>query len=241
MLISFDGLKFHGGMGRARFTVEHGGLDGWFESPGIRREDKAREGGHGSFVARTFKTGRVVSWRGLVHSTSPAAQRRDLEQLAGMAHTEGVRRLTVQHDAEATWADAQLNSAPDVQILSYGRLARYEVELWCPAPWRFGETRSFPVGSAAFHYGNVDAWPVVVVPSAPAAYSLSAGGRVFQVDGAPAGGTHRVDMVTGRLTRNNIPVLGGVTRADVWPVGRGVRLSWSGPAGSRVEVADTFM
>lgn len=242
MLITLDGVRFRGDASKAMFTVENGALKGWFESPGVRRQDAPRPLGDGSFTAPTYRAGRSIAWSGLIHTTSPGEQRHALEQLAGLCEGRGLSRLSVQHESHATWADVQLAQAPEATVLVYGKLARYDVELWAPDARRYGELRSFTNGSNVYHRGNAPAFPVVRIGTGAASYDITWQGRTFRVSGAPSGGVHRVDMRTGRLTRNGTPVLGAVVRAETSPLPPGARWSYAVSAGSgvTVEVHDTF-
>lgn len=240
MLITLDGVYFRGDMSRAMFTIEHGALNGWFESPGVRRDSTPRPTGDGVFTAPTYRAGRSVAWTGLIHSTSHAEQRRAFEQLAGMCSGRGLYRLTVQDGTDATWADVQLLQAPDVTILAAGRLARYDVEVFAPDPRRYGELRSFSSGATVYHRGNAPAYPVIRIASALAGYSITSPAGTFTVAGATAGGTHLVDMRTGRVTRNGV-LMPGVSSGATWPIdpGTGMTVTVSGGSAS-IEVPDTF-
>lgn len=242
MRITLDGIHFRGDGGPALFAVEHGALRGWFEAPGVRRGETSRPLADGSFLAPSFRSGRSVSWRGLIHSRSPFEQREAMEQLSGVCSGTGLSRLTVQAHGETTWADVHLAAEPSIEILNYGRLARYDLELWAPDPRRYGELRTFSGGSNVYHRGNAPAFPVVRIGSGAASYDITWQGRTFRVSGAPSGGVHRVDMRTGRLTRNGAPVLGAVVRAETSPLPPGARWSYAVSAGSgvTVEVHDTF-
>ena len=242
MHITLDGVRFRGDGSKALFTVANGALKGWFESPGVRRDDVPRPLGDGSFTAPTFRSGRSVSWSGLILTKTPAEQHHAMEQLAGMCSGQGLSRLTVQHESHATWADVQIMQPPEVTVEAYGRVARYDVELWAPDARRYGELRSFANGTNVYHRGNAPAFPVVRIGTGSASYDITWQGRTFRVSGAPSGGVHRVDMRTGRLTRNNVPVLGAVARAETSPLPPGARWSYAVSAGSgvTVEVHDTF-
>lgn len=242
MLITLDGVHFRGDMGRAMFTIEHGALNGWFEAPGVRRDATPRPTGDGVFTAPTYRAGRSVAWSGLVHSTSHAEQRRAFEQLAGMCSGRGLYRLTVQDGTDATWTDVHLLQAPDVTVLAAGRLARYDVEVFAPDPRRYGELRSFSAADRVYHRGNAPAFPVVTIPNAAAAYTLSSGGKSIVVSGAPAGATHVIDTRTGRLASSGTIAVGVVTRADsiTIPPGIGQTVALSPAKAFTTTIADTF-
>lgn len=242
MRITLDGIHFRGDGGSALFAVEHGALRGWFEAPGVRRDETSRPLADGSFLAPSFRSGRSISWRGLIHSRSPFEQREAMEQLSGVCSGTGLSRLTVQAHGEATWADVHLAAEPSIEILHYGRIARYDLELWAPDPRRYGELRTFSGGSNVYHRGNAPAFPLIRISSGAATYNVVSPGGTFRVSGAPAGGEHVIDMRTGRLTRNGSPVLGAVVRAETWKLPPGPRWTHSITAGSglSVEVHDTY-
>ena len=242
MLISLDGIVFRGDMSRGMFTVEHSALRGWFESPGVRRADTARPLGDGSFHALTYRAGRSVSWSGLILTKSPSEQLAAMQQLAGMCSDRGLSRLTVQHQGGTSWADVELLQAPEVQVLAYGRVARYDVELFAPDPRRYGDLRTFAGTETVFHRGNAPAFPKIVIPSAGAAYSVTSAGKTIMVAGAPAGGRHVIDTRTGRLTSDGALMTGMVTRADqiTLPPGPGQSFTLSPNRSFQIQVQDTF-
>ena len=165
-----------------------------------------------------------------------------MEQLAGMCSGRGLRRLTVQHDGDSTWADVALVDAPTVKIEAYGRVARYDVEVFAPDPRRYGELRTFTGTERVFHRGNAPAFPQIVIPSAGAAYSVASAGRTITVAGAPSGGRHVIDTRTGRLTSDGTLMVGMVTRADQISVSRGPgqNFTLTPNRAFEVQIADTY-
>ena len=225
------------------FVIEPEGLTGWFGGLEPRREESPRPLADGSFDARTFMAARIVGIQGHILASSKATLISRINQLNGLLSDGSLGRLTVQDDhGNATWADVRLASATKVTRSPTGLEASFQVQFWAPDPRRYGELRSFANGSNVFHRGNAPAFPVVRINSGAASYDITWQGRTFRVSGAPSGGVHRVDMRTGRLTRNGVPVLGAVVRAETSPLPPGARWSYSVSAGSgvTVEVHDTF-
>ena len=243
MRVSIGGLSFHGGEGDVRFTVESDGLKGWFESVDVRRQDTDRPSSHGSFRAPTFRTGRVVSLAGLVRTDSPATQEAAMRQVSSLLGNGQEGRLTVEGPLGVTWADVVLNAAPEVRMLAYGTTARYRLEFWAHDPRRYGVLRSFGPGAlhTVYHRGDFPAHARYIIPNAAAAYRLTSPVGDFVVSGATAGGTHEVDMRTGRVYRNGT-LMPGVSSGVTWAIPPGPGWVQSISTGSMtVQVTDTFI
>lgn len=250
MIISLDGLEFHGHAHRSLYTVEGGALDGWFDAPAPRSDTVDRPMAHGTFAGLTFKAGRSVAWHGLVLTGSPGEQRAAMEHLAGMAQDPGLHTLTVQHDSVVTYARVNLVRPATTKVESYGRVARYEVEAFAPDPHRYGELRTFTGSSVVpFHRGNTDAVPTITVTgSFPDGYSIGFKSRDFIVRSALANGQSDViDMKTGWVKRNGVVQPGAATRAELITIPRGVQSSaiqltanGSGSGSMTVDLRDTY-
>ena len=225
------------------FVIEPGGLTGWFGGVEPRRDEASRPLADGSFDATTFMSSRVVGIQGHILASSPAVLMSRVDQLNGLLSDGSTGRLSVQDEhGNVTWADVRLAAATKVSRLPSGREATFQVQFWAPDPRRYGELRSFSNGNNVFHRGNAPAFPVVRIGTGGASYDVTWQGRTFRVSGATSGGVHRIDMRTGRLTRNGVPVLGAVTRAETSALPPGARWNYSlSPSRAfTVEVHDTF-
>lgn len=225
------------------YVIEPEGLQGWFGDVEPRRDEALRPLADGSFDSRVFMSAREVSIQGTILASSEGSLQARVDQLAGLLADGSIGRLTVQDDhGNATWADVRLAAATKITRFTSGREASFQVQFWAPDPRRYGELRTFSGGANVYHRGNAPAFPVVRIGSGAASYDITWQGRTFRVSGAPSGGVHRVDMRTGRLTRNGAPVLGAVVRAETSPLPPGARWSYAVSAGSgvTVEVHDTF-
>lgn len=233
------------------FVITPGGLKGWMSGTTIRRDEVARPSAHGAFDAPGFQSARVVSIEGAILATSEDVLERMILQLTGLLADGSTGQLTVQDDhGNATWADVRLAAQTQVDRSTTGREADFQVQFWAPDPRRYGDLQSFPPAGASaatgsvsvFHRGNFPAHPVISIGSAPSAYEITSPAGTFSVAGAAAGGTHVVDMRTGRVTRNGV-LMPGVSSGATWAVPPGDRWSHSlsVPSGFRVQLHDTYV
>lgn len=245
MKVRFGGLLFNGDEGAATYTVEADGIKGWLKGGvGVRRESVSRPNAHGDFDTPSFRTGRRVTLQGLILTDSPTKQDHAILQLTGMLASGQKGRFFVDNALGTTWADMRLI---DVQVSRrvYGRVADYRIELWGANPRIFGESRTFAAGEPAYHYGNFDAIPELTVTGVYASgYTVSASGKSYVVTQALASGqTHRIDLRSGWLYRNNVLQSGAVSAAGSWtvPPGQRVTHSLTGSGVLKVTVVDTYM
>ncbi|GAA4774674.1 hypothetical protein [Microbacterium gilvum] len=222
------------------FVITPGGLTGWFGGASMRREETARPYAHGAFDAPGFLPARVVGITGTALASSEDILERMLLHLSGLGADGSKKRLTVQDDrGDATWADVRLASC-QIDRHPSGMEADFEVQFWAPNPRRFGAERSFPPGTI-YHDGNFEAAPTFTITSAPAAYTITSPAGSFVVSGATAGGTHVVDMRTGRVARNGVLML-GVAAGPTWAVPPGPGWVHSINTGTfTAQIVDTFI
>lgn len=238
------GLVFHGGEGDHTFTIERDALKGIDAGGvGVRRNAIPRPTGDGDFPTRGYRTGRQVSWAGLVNTSSPDDQQHALLRLRSWGADGELARLMFDTPIATLWADFYLVESPDVEILVFGQTARYMVRAYAPYPALYGTTKTYSTAEQLHHYGNRKAWPLVTVTGAGTGYSLTSQGRTFQVTTAlPAGATDVVDMSTGGVKRNGATLIGGVGAARVWGVDPGRSVSWQcAGANATAAVTDTYI
>lgn len=215
--LRLGGLEFDGGTGNPLYTVATvSGL----ESVGIRRDSPERPNAHGSFPALGWFEARQIAWSGLVLTKSPTEQDHAIRALSGLLGG-GTGRLAVQGPS-TVWADVRRVSV-DAHVLTPGRVASYTVTVEAPDPFLYGETYDFGPGTSlsVYHYGNTDASPVVTVTGTMASgYRVNGpGGAQYIVSQALTSGvTHRIDMGTGWLYRNNVLQRGAVSRAETFTI-----------------------
>lgn len=243
MRVRLGGLTFDGAEKDVEFSVFRDGLRGWFESVSVRRESIPRPSAHGEFPARGYRGGRMITLTGRIFSNSPADQEHKFDRLNGLLGDGQTGRLVVDNAGSSRWADVQLDGEPEITQRMYGEFADYRLQLWAIDPLKYGETRTFGPG-AAYHYGNAPSFPTFTVTGTyPSGYTISAGGESFVVSQAlVAGQTHRIEMKTGALFRNNVRQISGVSSASRWAVdpGKALSHSLSGSGSLAVKVTDAW-
>lgn len=247
MRIRLGSLSFLGDAGSCEFDVAPDGLKGWLKGGvGVRRDKPDRPTSHGQFLLPGFRTGRSISWTGLVHSSSGAEQDHQFQRLTGMLGAGESGRMVVDSAAGEHWADVVLEDV-EIERLVYGRLAKYRVQVWCPSPFLRGESRKF-TGSgsvSAFHYGNTPAPMVTTVSgTATSGYTLTMpGGTVTVSRLLTSGNPHKLDLASGVLLVGGNRYLGGLGVFNPAPLKPGApsTVSVSGGLTLSVEVVDTFV
>lgn len=257
LAIRAGGVEILGNPGRRRAgaVVAPGGFQGWLGLPAGRREALARAVQHGEHDVPTFLPSRVVTVDGYVFADSEVEFGHEIERLAGLGASGGRLQVSVEMHGESRFAEARrvLATVDDPGYRGGALLAEFQVQFVFADPRKYGELNTYPgdllqpkspaaTGTTfqVFHYGNFPAFPVVEIPSAPAGYSVSAGGKTFTVSGATAGGTHEVDLRSGRVFRNGVE-MPGVGGGDLWsvPVGLGLTHTLSVPG--RVKIPNTYV
>lgn len=227
------------------FVIEPGGLQTWLGSGQVRREDTARPTRHGSFFAPGFLSAKVTPITGHILAGSEATLKAKRRQLEALLVGVDTARMTVD-DGEGliTWADVGLAQQGAVREFGDGsHSASFSIQVWSPDPFRFGELRTYgPAASVtAFHRGTVPAVPVIEVTGAGTAFTVTSPGGTYQVSGATAGGTHRIDMRNGWLYRDGVLVENASVSADTWSIPPGERWAHATSSGQvRVLVHDTY-
>lgn len=226
------------------------GFEGWDDGPDIRRESVDRPGQHGEFDTPVFNGSRVISVDGHALAWSEAELGHLRNQIMGLGGFGDLMRITVDHQGSTLWADARRAAQPTFRDagIRHGMLrARFAIHFVAPNPRKFGETRDFPAGAAALHYGNFPASPEIIVTGPKAGgYTITGpGGRQYVVTQALAAGqTHRIDMNTGWLYLNGVLQSGAVSQARTWAIPPGtsaVHTITGGTGSMTVRVPDTFL
>lgn len=248
-LFVVGGLQFRGDAASSEgFTIRDKGVKGWLDTPSVRSESVQRPLAHGSFGAPAFYSDRSISIEGKCFADSPERMGHYQARLSGIGSGGGMVRMQGDYLGFRLWMDVRVEGAKFEEIVP-GRIAEYMLMLRAPDPRKYGETRSFPDGSQAHHYGNFDATPEITVTGGmPSGYAIHGpGGKRYVVTQAlAAGSTHRIDMRTGWLYRDGVLQVGAVGRADLWTVPPGGRVSHavvpvSGVGQLVAKVIDTFV
>lgn len=236
--------------------VARQGLQGWGGLPAGRREALALAVQHGELDVPVYLPSRVITIDG--HIIAPSEYKIDnlAKRLTGIGAPGGQISLSVDHRGTTLTARARrILAEVDETVTRHGRHLRcgFQLQLVCADPRQYGDWGTLPgdrlippdPGAVATsidvdHRGNFPAYPVVAIPSAPAAWTVSAGGRTFSVSGATAGGVHTADLRSGRVYRNGVE-MPGVGQGALWtvPAGQGLLHTLSAPG--RVRIQDTFV
>lgn len=247
--LRFDGREMTGWprnmVGRSGMLIKPDGFQGWRGLPAGRREALARAVQHGEHDVPTFLPSRVVTIDGVLLASSEE----DLEYLsdsaAGMGATGERKRFTADARGSVRFADGR-RVLCEVDDSPGGSLeADFQLQIIFADPRKYGETNVLPESGTAtsipvFHRGNFPAYPIIEIPSAPAAYTVTCPGGTFTVTGATAGGTHTVDIRRGRVFRNGTE-MPGVGRGDLWAVPSGAVWTHTLSVAGRVRIPNTYV
>lgn len=245
--VRVGGLTFWGGAGADGFYIGDDSLRGVFGGVGVKGRDVEAPHRHGDFDVPVFRSGRVVSLAGPCHSPNAEVHGHRNRQLTGLLAGGDVGRVVFDIPGGPLWADGRLADAPEWRNILWGSWADYFLQLKFADPRLYGETRKFdPASSLSLHhYGNFAALPVFTITgTSGGGYTINGpGGRKFTVTTPLVGGVpHTVSMRDGYLRVGGSIVMGGVTRADLWAVPPGAKVTVSVTAGSlSASVADTFI
>ncbi|PPG39470.1 hypothetical protein [Pseudoclavibacter sp. RFBA6] len=265
LIVRTGGLTFRGQPGPRRelgFIIEPGGAKGLTGGGvGVSRSKAARSGAHGTFAARGWRDGRTITLSGEAVAESPTGRAKLADQLGGLM-ADGLDE-TIEADLEDGTTRSYvggLATSPDWVENPDGRSARFQVQIWCPDVYSYGERRVFTQASPGvlevFQRGNQPARPVVkmTATAAMAGYQL----KIFHPNGTQLGNlrmhaianghTVAVDMASGRVTLNGAPTGQLVYSGNVWRIPPGgvyrVMLEKDGEIGQgrlEVTVPDTFI
>lgn len=225
------------------------GWQGWEGLPAGRREALARALTHGEHDVPVKLPARVMTadcW--LLEKTLP--MHRELSQrFTGWGASGDRFLLSVDHQGEKLTAIVRriLAEADDTgRRNAHLFVSEGQIQFLAADPRKYGDTLTLPETGgtattiAVYHRGNFLAFPVVEIPAAPAGYTITTSAGVFTVAGATPGGTHRVDLRTGRVTRNGV-WMPDVGRGPLWaaPDGDPTEITLSVPG--RVLITNTFV
>ena len=225
--------------------VRKDGFRGWGGLPAGRREALARAVAHGEHDVPIYLPSRVVTVDGWAIADTPKRLQRTLDQITGLGADGAKYRVSVTQWARTLWADGRrLLCEADDEGRWRGRniYAPFQLQLLFADPRKYGELHVSDLATSVpvFHYGTFPAFPMVEIPSAPAAYTITSPGGTFTVAGATSGGTHRVDLRRGRVYRDGVE-MPGVGRGDLWAVPPGTQWVHTMSVAGRVRITDTFV
>ncbi len=246
--VRIGGLTFRGFGDRDEFGYWIGkdGWRGWETAPAARADVIARANAHGTTDSPQYLDAREVVQTGFFRARTPGDLQLMARRLSGLLSDGSSLKLNVKEDGIETWANVRRGlNQPDVVTGAVGDLfyGEYELTYRCPDPRIYGELHRAPESGNGtvvdvFHYGNFPAPSIVEIPTAPASYSVSSPFGTFTVTGATSGGTHRIDLRTGLVTRNGV-IMSGVGRGALWATPPGPGSTWTLSAPGRVFTPDT--
>lgn len=232
------------GEGSEGFFVESDGWDGWDDGVDYRLDEVGIPQAHGSYDLPAFAGSRRLSVSGLCHADSDERLGWYKSQLTGVLADGLAGRVLVEYQGVTSWAMAHRVGSKFKTIVP-GSLARWQLQVWCPDPRKFGDARTFAAGVPAFHYGNFTAAPVLTVSGdSPSGYTVNGpGGKAYVVTVAlTSGHPHTIDMETGYLTADGVITTGDVSQADTWGIPAGAQVPMTVTAGNlSALVRDTYI
>lgn len=233
--------------------VQPDGFQGWQGVSSRRREAMARAVAHGEHDVPVYLGSRIVTIDGWALAEYEEDLGTLVDSVVGIGGAGGREQVTITLQGRVRTAQGRVLVAEsaDAGIRSGVLRASFQLQFVFADPRKYGDIavlpgdRLNPIDRAATatsilvsHYGNFSAFPVVEIPAAPAAYSVTSPGGTFTVTGATAGGTHRVDLRNGKVYRNGVE-MPGVGRGDLWAVPSGARWAHTLSVPGRVRIPDT--
>lgn len=225
-------------------VVKPKGFQGWQGLSSVRREALARAVQHGEIDTPVYLGSRVLTIDGWLLGDSLHEVGNLSDSVTGLLGL-GSTPFTVTHQGNTRRAEGRVVLAECDDPGDIDELSEFQLQIVCPDPRRYGPENVHPeTGTSTsipvFQYGNFPAYATVEIPSAPSGYTITAGGKSFVVSGATAGGTHTVNMRSGRVYRDGVEQL-GAGRGDLWTVPPGVPMTFTLSVAGRVRVTDTFV
>lgn len=220
------------------FELDEDGIDGWHGGGyDVRRDDTPVPQGHGSFDVPVFLTSRVVTVTGRCVASSQERLAWHRGRLMGTLAQGNSGRIIVEDLGETLWADVRLAAGTKWTQFGGQPYATFKLSLWSKSPQKYGEGRTFGSGEAAFHYGNFPAVPVITVAGTmPNGYTINgpAGKKYVVTAGVTPTDSHIIDMATGILRIDGVPVYGKVSQGDTWaiPPGQAVAMTLAPVSGA---------
>lgn len=230
--------------------IDPAGFDGgWTSGTDTRRDETPIPQGHGSFDVPGFGAARVVPISGSTLADTPTRLKWLGRQLTGLLADGSSSVIQVKQADSTEWAPCRRASKTQFKVNGATETdALFQIQVWCPSPLKFGETRTFASGVPAAHYGNFPSTPLLTVTGSMSGYTINGPqSKKFTVTAAvtPAA-SHVIDMNTGLLYVGGTATYGAVSRGDTWavPPGQNVTMTLTPTSGSgamTAQVVDTYV
>ncbi|MCS4275341.1 hypothetical protein M2390_000502 [Mycetocola sp. BIGb0189] len=225
------------------FMINPSGFKGWTDGGSLRSTRSDRPLGHGQFDAPGYLNARVLTFSGHALADSAADLDQLRYQLTSVLNGGQLGRVTVAYEGKTLWANCRLESAKCEPMASDPSVGDFLIQLVCPDPRKYGDTREFSAGQLAFHRGNAEAYPVFTIKGPTiGGYTLSGpDGKQWVVPvPMPSTETHTIDMATGVLRVNGQVRYGLAVRSDMWSIPGGTKVAHSVNGGTlTVRLTDT--
>lgn len=132
MYATLDGLTFRADGAATTYTLSD--IPGWWGGADFRHETFARPNSDGDFDAPVFQAGRILTLQGQVQTTDDEGFEDAIAALEGLLADGSMGTLTV-YQANGTYTiGVRRHGGLNVEVLLYGRVARYQLQLWAPDP-----------------------------------------------------------------------------------------------------------
>lgn len=226
-----------------------GGMQGWQGLPARRREAIARSLSDGEHDVPVRLPARSITLDpGVILATSEFDLQRRCDQVNGWGATGRRFPLTVDHLGQTLTAYVRVVRSEGVderQTTGSLLVGSFSAQLVASDPRKYAEPVTYTVAAANGSVwvpsrGNFPAHPVIEIPNAPSSYAVSSPAGGFAVSGVPSGGTHRIEMRTGRVTRDGV-WLQGAGSGRLWAVPNGTQWEHFLSAPGRVIIRDTYV
>lgn len=227
------------------FVIAPDGWVGWDDAPTVRREAVARPGQHGSFGFRGYRDARVVTISGWAVASTPERLQQMRNQLLGLLADGRAGRISVEQQLGSTWADVMLADTPTFKVRGQSETeASFQIQFWSPLPQKYGDVRDFAAGVPAYHFGNFEATPTLLIGAGAGGYTVTGpSGRTVVVATAPAA-AHEIRFANGGLYLAGVRQIGAISTYRPWSIPPGlpgVAASISGARSLVQRVPDTLM
>lgn len=224
------------------------GFTGWEDGGGeVHREAVQRPGGVGEFDMPVYEGGMVFSVDGKALANSPYTLAHLRDQVMGIGRGGRRFKVSVELQGRTLWTWARRGVRPmfkDSGIRSDLLQASFLLQFVAPVPRKYGEVFEFPSGQVAFHRGNENAVPRLLIGAGSGGYTVTGpDGRRIVVSTAPSG-AHYIDFENGGLfTAAGVRQGGAITVYQPWSIPPGLPGVIATISGSRsliTQVTETF-
>lgn len=191
-------------------------IEGWHAGVGVELTRTSRAAGHGELVRRGRRTGRQIIVSGDVYAETRGPVEAASRRLASLLADGNAGRFDFfDADGPALWAPVQMADAPRVEWPGKNHF-RYQLTLFSPDPYRYGDVSSGSTGFASGGIGRGLRFPLFTQnntltfgppPTSNGEVTVSNPGSapaspVFSIAGpTPEGGFTITDVASGRRVR----------------------------------------